>query len=62
MSTAATSQADAPLMLSVSGARGIVGRSMTPVVAAELAAAFGTHLAEAGDGSPVVCLGRDSRP
>jgi hypothetical protein len=32
---------DAPLMLSVSGMRGIVGRTMTPAVAADFAAAFG---------------------
>jgi len=35
---------DAPLMLSVSGARGIVGKTMTPVVAATFAAAFGSHI------------------
>ena len=49
---------DAPLMLSVSGARGIVGASMTPDVAKAYAAAFGSHVA--GDG-PIVCLGRDTR-
>ncbi|MHC5022409.1 MAG: phosphoglucosamine mutase [Planctomycetota bacterium] len=56
--------ADAPLMLSVSGARGIVGRSMTPAVAADFAAAFASFLharAPAG-AAPLVCLGRDSRP
>jgi phosphomannomutase len=31
-------------MLSVSGARGIVGKTMTPVVAATFAAAFGSHI------------------
>lgn len=36
--------AGAPLMLSVSGARGIVGRTMTPPVAAEFAGAFATCL------------------
>jgi phosphomannomutase len=49
-------------MLSVSGARGIVGRSMTPVVAAEFAAAWGEHLRRTAGGAPVVCIGRDSRP
>jgi len=44
------------LMISVSGVRGIVGQTMTPTVAAEMGAAFGTHLA----GGKVV-LGRDSR-
>ena len=49
-------------MLSVSGARGIVGRSMTPEVAARFAAAFGSWLLEqADDRSPRVCIGRDGR-
>ncbi len=53
----------APLMLSISGARGIVGDSMTPAVAADFAAAFGSWAREAS-GAPhaVVCLGRDTRP
>lgn len=45
------------LMMSVSGVRGIIGESMTPILATELACAFGSHLG----GGPVV-LGRDSRP
>ena len=45
------------LMMSVSGVRGIIGQTMTPVLAAELGATFGTHL---GTGS--VVIGRDSRP
>jgi len=49
-------------MLSVSGARGIVGRSMTPPLAAEFAAAFGSHLrARTGIAAPAVCIGRDGR-
>ncbi|MFO0874025.1 MAG: hypothetical protein U0575_08655 [Phycisphaerales bacterium] len=48
----------APLMLSVSGLRGIVGQTMTPVVAAEFAAAFGSWL-RAEVQRPTVCLGRD---
>ena len=52
----------APLMLSVSGARGIVGASMTEEVAARFAAAWGFVLSEHCDGTPTVCLGRDSRP
>jgi phosphomannomutase len=49
-------------MLSVSGARGLVGRSFTPAVAADLAAAFGSHLRQTtGKPHPVVCLGRDGR-
>lgn len=52
-----------PLMLSVSGARGIVGSSMTPIVAARLAAAFGTELkSSTAKPSPLVVVGRDSRP
>ncbi len=58
---------DAPLMLSVSGLRGIVGRSLTPVVAARFAGAFGGWLRDqrkaTGATGPVhVVLGRDSRP
>lgn len=46
-----------PLMMSVSGVRGVIGESMTPVLAAELGCAFGTYL----NGGKVV-IGRDSRP
>lgn len=50
-------------MLSVSGARGIVGKSLTPALAADFAAAFGSHLkSSTGVSQPLVCLGRDSRP
>lgn len=65
---------DAPLMLSVSGARGIVGVTMTPVVAAEFAAAFGSHLRSTyqsthqsthqsilGAKRPKLVVGRDGR-
>jgi len=45
------------LMMSVSGVRGIVGETLTPILAAELGAAFGSHL-----GGGTVILGRDSRP
>jgi phosphomannomutase len=49
-------------MLSVSGVRGIVGGSMTPPLAAEFAAAFGSHVkASTGIAAPVICVGRDSR-
>ena len=54
---------EAPLMLSVSGMRGLVGRSLTPPVAARYAAAFGNWLIQStGVKSPQVVLGRDSRP
>ena len=53
----------APLMLSVSGARGIVGKTMTPAVAADYAAAFGSMIRHSAKrAEPTVCLGRDSRP
>lgn len=53
---------DAPLMLGVSGARGIVGKTMTPDVARRFAACWGAHLVHMADTQPSVCLGRDSRP
>jgi phosphomannomutase len=50
-------------MLSISGARGIVGESMTPNVAMDFAAAFGSSVRAAGaPENPTVCLGRDTRP
>lgn len=51
-----------PLMLSVSGARGIVGSTMTPDVAKRFAAAFGSQLRErTPEESLKVALGRDGR-
>jgi phosphomannomutase len=52
---------DAPFMLSVSGARGIVGQTMTPTVAAEFAAAFGSWIRSRVAGRPRLCVGRDGR-
>lgn len=52
----------APLMLSVSGVRGIVGESMTTEVADKYAAAFASFLQERLQRVPVLCLARDSRP
>ncbi|MEM1354461.1 MAG: phosphoglucosamine mutase [Planctomycetota bacterium] len=58
---------DAPLMLSISGMRGLVGRSLTPTVAARFAAAYGTWLhtnrrpGHDPTSPPIVALGRDSR-
>ena len=58
-----TDSPDAPLMLSVSGARGIVDESMTPAVAADYAGAFGSFVTQTTGGSHVtLCVGRDSRP
>jgi phosphomannomutase len=49
-------------MLTVSGARGIVGKTMTPSVAARFAASFATLVTETRGADPLVVLGRDSRP
>ncbi|MDH3584432.1 MAG: phosphoglucosamine mutase [Phycisphaerae bacterium] len=55
---------DAPLMLSVSGMRGLVGQSLTDAVAARYAWAVGSWLREQarGRGPARVVVGRDSRP
>ena len=58
----------APLMLSVSGCRGIVGESLTPEVAARFAGAFGGFLVDRAaearkkKQSVTVVVGRDGRP
>lgn len=56
----------APLMISVSGVRGLIGQSLTPQVATEFAQAFGTWLKSqprvTGHIRPKVAIGRDSRP
>ena len=53
---------EAPLMLSVSGARGIVGKTMTPEVAAAYGAAFGSFLkATTEKKRPKVVVGLDGR-
>ena len=53
---------DAPLILGVSGLRGIVGQSLTPEVAVRYAAAFGDWLKErSGIVHPRVVIGRDGR-
>lgn len=53
---------NAPLMLSVSGARGIVGESMTPEVAGAFAHAFVSFLHDKLGKLPTLCVARDSRP
>ena len=50
----------APLMLSVSGLRGVVDRSLTPSVAVRFATAFGRWLQGRARRPPLVVLGRDS--
>lgn len=57
-------EAEAPLMLSISGLRGLIGRSLTPPVAARYGAAFGSWLCStlpSGETCHVI-VGRDSRP
>lgn len=52
---------EAPLMLGVSGLRGIVGKSLTPEVAVRYAAAAGSWLSERIGRPPLVLVGRDGR-
>ena len=52
------------LIISVSGMRGIIGENLTPAIAAEYGAAFGSFLKSQADATgrrPTVCIGRDSR-
>lgn len=55
---------DAPLMLSVSGLRGLIGKSLTPDVATRYGAAVGSwfNANKQADGAAHVVVGRDSRP
>ena len=52
----------APLMLTVSGARGIVGETMTNEVASTYASAFASFLHDKLGRIPKICVARDSRP
>ncbi len=52
---------DAPLILGVSGLRGIVGESLTPEVAVRYAGAFGSWLRERVGDIPLVLICRDGR-
>ncbi len=49
------------LIISISGMRGVIGENLTPAIATEYGAAFGTFLRAQGKTGPV-CIGRDSRP
>ncbi|MDE2663502.1 MAG: phosphoglucosamine mutase [Gemmatimonadota bacterium] len=49
------------LIVSASGIRGIVGRGLTPDIAARYGAAFAAHIAAAAPGRGHVLIGRDSR-
>ena len=52
-----------PLIISVSGMRGIIGRNLTASIAAEYGGAFGTFLRAARPEERLsVCIGMDSRP
>ena len=60
---AGPSEGEAPLMLGVSGMRGLVGASLTEEVVARYAAAVGRWLVrERAADAPLVVVGRDSRP
>ena len=54
----------APLIVSVSGVRGIIGESLGPREATDFGLAYGVFLREANPakGAPKVCMGRDGRP
>jgi len=52
-----------PLVISISGVRGIVGESLGPEEAIRFGLAFGTFLnRRRTNNQPQVCIGRDSRP
>jgi len=54
-----------PLIISVSGMRGVVGDNLTSSIAADYGSAFGTFLKNTYSGKkgkPSVCIGTDSRP
>src|SRR4051812_37883017 len=60
-----SSNVAAPLMISVSGVRGIIGATLTPQVAVEFGQAFGRFLRETAKeagAKPKVAIGRDTRP
>ena len=52
---------DAPLMLSISGLRGLIGKSLTPQVAAQYGTAVGQWF-KTQTKKPKIVVGRDSRP
>jgi phosphomannomutase len=64
--TTGSGAAAAPLMISVSGVRGIIGKTLTPEVATRFGQAFGMFLLQRGGAEkgkkPLVVIGRDSRP
>lgn len=50
-----------PLMVSISGVRGIIGESLTPEVVVKYAAAFGQYCKTQPVGKPTVIVGQDGR-
>ncbi len=49
------------LIISASGIRGVVGKGLTPEIAARYGAAFASHIAAGAPGPGHILLGRDSR-
>ena len=57
-----TESSPPPLMLSVSGARGLIGSTMTPEVAARFVSGFGAEIRSLDPGlKPTLVIGRDGR-
>ena len=57
-----TDSSPPPLMLSVSGARGLIGSTMTPEVASRFASGFGAEIKSLDPGTkPTLVIGRDGR-
>ncbi|MBP1649268.1 MAG: manB [Bacteroidetes bacterium] len=50
-----------PLMVSISGIRGIIGESLTPEVAVRYSSAFGEYCRKGTSTAPTVVVGRDGR-
>ena len=50
-----------PLMISISGIRGVIGESLTPEAVVRYAAAFGEYSRKRRSSAPSVILGRDGR-
>ena len=64
MPTDVAAPVEAPLMISVSGVRGIVGKTMTPLTAAKFAGAWASHVRSGlkPDAPFRMVLARDTRP
>lgn len=63
MSTPVSSNEPAPLIISISGLRGLVGKTLTPLEACRYGAAVGSWARQtSGESQPLILIGRDSRP